>query len=74
MTMLQAWRLTKISKDEHSCYPILIHSDMFYYIAICDDKCESTVRNTNNATVSPYKEKDETRITSLYPTLKLFSG
>ena len=44
---------------------------MFYYLAIFDDKCEITA--TNNATVPPSKEKDETRTTSLYPTLKLLS-
>ena len=72
LTILQACRLRNISMNKYSCYPIFIHSDMFYYISICDDKCECTV--TNNATVHPSKEKDETHTASLYSTLKLFSG
>ena len=70
LTIIQANRLRKISKDEYCCYPIVIHSDMFYYIAItCDEKCESTV--TNNATAPPAEEKDETHTRTLYTSLKL---
>ena len=72
MTILQAWLLKNNSKDEYACYPILIHSGMFYYIAICDDKRESTV--PNNATAPLPEKKKESHNTSLYPILKLISG
>ena len=72
LTISQANCLRKISKDKYCCYPIVINSDMFYYIAIiCDNKCESTV--TNNAAAPPAEEKDETHTRSLYPSLKLLS-
>ena len=74
LRILQTRRLRKISKDEYSCYPILIHDNMFYYIDISDDKCENTITNISNATAPPPEEKDESHTTSLYPTLKLING
>ena len=47
---------------------------MFYYIDICDDKCENTITNISNATAPPPEEKDENHTTSLYATLKLING